>query len=251
MSGDARLAMIGGWDRYELWDTLSGDLITKIYSTHEKHVRDITLSVDGRYAASCHEDEFTLWEITSGGLKYLPSTRPDWGTVSAVAISSDNKYCVTGTGFSSFRDNDYDLRLWEIPSGKCIRKFKGYDSGTYAVTFTPDNKHILGAGYDGTLRLWQVATGRCLRLFEGHTKPVDSVDISSDGNYALSGGRDRTLKMWDMATGNCVRTWEVNADFVTPVRFSSDCKYVLFGEGSILKVELLDWELGAGEPSVE
>ncbi|MDX6501567.1 MAG: hypothetical protein QOG23_4827 [Blastocatellia bacterium] len=244
LSGDGRLAMIGGWESYELWDVTSGGLIERIYSCHEKHVKDIQMSVDGKYAASCTEDTLNLWEITPEGLSYLRSTKTDWGTLSALAISSDNKYCVGGTGFSSMRDHDYSLRLWELPSGECIRTFKGYDSGTYALVFSPDNKYFLGAGFDHKLRLWEVATGESMRLFEGHTQPVYSVDISADGKFALSGGSDGTLRLWEVATGECLRTWEIKTDYIGPVRFTSDCKYILAGtRGPILRVEMLDWEL--------
>jgi WD40 repeat protein len=249
LSGDARLAMIGGWDHYELWDMESGKLIEKMYSSHEQHVEDIKISVDGRYAVMCTDDSFRVWSIGPEGMKCTLAIKVDWGDLSAVAISSDSKYCVAGTGFSSLRDNDYRLRLWDVDSGEC-QTFEGYDSGTYTLVFAPDSKHFLGAGFDGKLRLWDIATGACVRFFEGHTQPVDSVDISSDGKFALSGGRDRTLRMWNMATGECVRTWEIKTGFIDPVRFSSDCKYVLAGTASrTVKVELLDWELEDREPS--
>jgi WD40 repeat protein/serine/threonine protein kinase len=249
LSGDARIIMIGGWDFYELWDTMSGNRITKSYSIHEKHVKDIKLSVDGRFAAACTEEAFNIWEINAEGLKYLRSIKTDWGDLSAVAISSDNKYCIAGTGFSSGMKPDYRLRLWELPSAECVKTFDGYDMGTYALVFSPDNRHFLGGGFDRKLRLWDIATGKCLRLFEGHAQPVYSVDISSDGKHALSGSTDQTLRMWDMVTGECVRTWEIKTDFIGPVRFSSDCKYVLANTtDSIVRVEMLDWELGEGKP---
>lgn len=244
LSGDARLIMIGGWEDYELWDTMSGHRIDKIYSCHEKHVKDLKVSVDGKYAVSCTEKAFNPWEITHEGPRYLRSTQTDWGELSGLAISSDNKYCVGGTGFSSGLKVDYRLRLWELPSGECVQMFEGYDSGTYALVFTPDNKCFLGGGYDHKLRLWDIATGTCLRLFEGHTQPVYAVDISADGKYALSGSTDQTLRLWEIATGESLRTWEIKTDFIGPVRFTSDCKYVLAGTtGQILRVEVLDWEL--------
>ena len=244
LSGDARLAMNGGWDHYELWDTESGKLIEKMYSSHEQHVDDIKISVDGRYAVMCTEDSFRVWSIGPEGMRSTFAIKADWGDLSAVAISSNNKYCVAGTGFSSFRDNDYRLRLFDVDSGEC-QMIEGYDSGTYALVFTPDNQQFLGAGYDCKLRLWDIATGECVRLFEGHTEPVDALDISKDGKLALSGGRDRTLRMWNMATGECLRTWDIKTDFIDPVRFTSDCKYVLAGtESRNVKVEVLDWELG-------
>jgi WD40 repeat protein/serine/threonine protein kinase len=249
LSGDARLIMIGGWDYYELWDTMSGHRITKNYSSHEKHVKDIKLSLDGKFAASCTEETFDLWKITDEGLRYLRSTKTDWGELSAVAISSDNKYCVAGTGFSSGMEPDYRLRLWELPSVEYIKTFDGYDKGTYALVFSPDNNYFLGGGFDHKLRLWDIATGECVRSFEGHTQSVYSVDISSDGKYALSGSPDQTLRMWDMATGECLRAWEIKTDFIGPVRFSSDCKYILANTtGFVVRVEVLDWELEDREP---
>ena len=221
-----------------------GKLIEKMYSSHEQHVKDIQTSVDGRYAVMCTEDTLRIWSIGPKGMKCTRAIGADWGVLSAVAISPDNKYCVAGTGFSSLRDDDYRLRLWDIDSGEC-QMFEGYDSGTYTLAFHPDNKHFLGAGFDCKLRLWNIATGECVRLYEGHTQPVDSVDISSDGRFALSGGRDHALKLWNLATEQCVRTWEIKSDFIDPVRFSSDCKYVLAGtKDGTVKVELLDWELG-------
>jgi WD40 repeat protein/serine/threonine protein kinase len=250
LSGDARLAMVGGWDYYELWDTGSGKLINKTYSSHEKHVEDIKLSVDGKYAVSCTEKAFNPWEITRSGLSHLRSTHTDWGELSALAISSDNKYCVAGTGFSSGMKPDYRLRLWELPSVECIKTFDGYDSGTYALVFSPDNKYFLGGGYDHKLRLWEVATGECVRLFEGHSRPVYSVDISSDGKFAISGSTDQTMRLWEVSTGECLRTWEIKTDFIGPVRFTSDCKYVLANTtGFVVRVEVLDWELEDREPS--
>jgi WD40 repeat protein len=244
LSGDARLAIIGGWDHYELWDTESGKLIEKFFSSHEKHVKDIQTSVDGRYVVMCTEDSFKVWSISSEGMKSKLGIQVKWGLLSAVAISSDNKYCVAGTGFSSLRDNDYRLRLWDIDSGEC-QMFAGYDSGTYALAFTRDSRQFLGAGYDCKLRLWDIATGKCVRWFEGHTQPVDALDVSTDGKLALSAGRDGTVRMWNMATGECVRTWDIKSDFIAPVRFSSNFKYVLAGTAERnVRVDFLDWELG-------
>jgi len=249
LSGHGRLVMIGGWEAYELWDTMSGKRIEKIYSSHERHVDAIVFSVDGKFAASCTDKEFNPWKTTSEGLHYLRSTKTDWGELSALAISSDNRYCVGGTGLSILSRDDYKLRLWELPSGELLKTFDGYNKGTYALVFSPDNKYFLSGGFDHRLRLWEVEAGEVVRFFEGHTESVYSVDISSDGRYALSGSTDHTLRMWDIATGQCVRTWEIKTDFIGPVRFSSDCKYVLAGtSGAEVRVEVLDWELEDREP---
>jgi len=250
LSGDMRLALVGGWENYELWNIVSGELITKIYSCHERHITDICLSGDGRYAVSCTDEVLNFWEITpEHGLRYLLATKTDWGELSAVAISSNNKYCVTGTGFSAaWGANDYHLRLWELPSCKCIRTFEG-QRGTYAVAFTPDNKQVLAAGYKGELRLLDIANGECVRLFEGHTDSIYVIDISPDGKYAVSAGCDYAIKLWDMPTGTCLFTFKIDAEAVSNVRLSRDYKYILWSGRSAdvpaLRLEFLDWELSS------
>lgn len=243
LSGDAKVLMIGGWECFEAWDAVRRERISKIFSCHELHVDATAISLDGKFAATCTDKVLNLWEInTQDGLRYLRSITTDWGDLSALAFSSDNRYCVSGTGLSP-KERDCRLRLWEIPSGKLAKIFAENEDGIYTVVFTPDNKYVLSAGYDDTLKLWNVETGRCVRSFEGHTQSVYKLDISMDGRFALSASIDHTMRLWDLLTGECLRTWEIHADFIGPVRFSTDCRYIIAGVGYECRVEVLDWEL--------
>jgi guanine nucleotide-binding protein subunit beta-2-like 1 protein len=48
---------------------------------------------------------------------------------------------------------DHTLRLWEIATGMCIRKFIGHTNDVMSVTFTPDDRFI-SALRDHTIRVW-------------------------------------------------------------------------------------------------
>src|SRR5215469_4338318 len=86
--------------------------------------------------------------------------------VFSVALSPDGKTALSGGG-------DETLRLWNLTSGREIRKFQG--SGVvYSVAIAPDGKTALSGGGDDTLRLWDLASGREIRKFEGHSGPVSS-----------------------------------------------------------------------------
>ena len=119
----------------------------------------------------------------------------EWGLLSAVAISSNSKYCVAGTGFSSFRDNDYRLRLWSIATGECVRLYEGHTQAVDSVDISRNGKFALSGARDHTLRLWDMATGECLRTWEIKSDFIDPVRFSSDCKYVLAGTEDRNVKV--------------------------------------------------------
>jgi RNA polymerase sigma factor (sigma-70 family) len=102
------------------------------------------------------------------------------------------------------------IRLWDLETGKELKRFDGPEEGVYGVVFSPDGKFLLSANCDKTVRLWDVEKGNEVRRFEGHTDRVRNVVFSPDGKRALSGGYDRTLRYWDVGTGKELRSVEVD-----------------------------------------
>ena len=104
--------------------------------------------------------------------------------VSAVAISADNKWVVTGS-------LDRTVRLWDLETGKEVRKFAGHDSAITGVAITPDNKRLISSSGDGTIRVWETDTGkelcRLVSFRDGAWAVIDGdgrFDTSSDDNVA-------------------------------------------------------------------
>ncbi len=64
-----------------------------------------------------------------------------------VAFSPDGKYLVTCS-------HDGTVRLWDVASGKEVRRFTGHTGPTFGAAFSPDGKYILTASFDYTARLW-------------------------------------------------------------------------------------------------
>src|SRR5207248_8399401 len=68
-------------------------------------------------------------------------------TIRSVAFSRDGKKALTGS-------MDKTMRLWDVETGKQLKKFEGHGSWVWTVAFHPDGKHALSAGsLDKTLRL--------------------------------------------------------------------------------------------------
>jgi WD40 repeat protein len=81
--------------------------------------------------------------------------------------------------------------------------------------FTPDSRHLIAGGQNGTLRIWSMETFAVVARIQPKTCCTDRVDVSPDGLYLVTGGtqyRDPTsgkrvvndcdVHLWELP--NCV-----------------------------------------------
>jgi WD40 repeat protein len=84
----------------------------------------------------------------------------------SVAVTPDGQYVVSGS-------RDKTVRLWELATGKEVRRFTGHEDAVLSVAVTPDGQYVVSGSSDKTVRLWELATGKEVRRFTGHGSPVD------------------------------------------------------------------------------
>jgi len=117
--------------------------------------------------------------------------------VSDVVISSDGQFALSGSW-------DGTLRLWEIATGKCTRRFVGHTKDVLSVAFSSDNRQIVSGSRDRTVKLWNTL-GECkfTIIDEGHSEWVSCVRFPPTKNapVIVSAGWDRLVKVWGL--NNC------------------------------------------------
>src|SRR5262249_38306061 len=151
---------------------------------------------------------------------------------------------------------DKTVILWEIASGKEVRRFSEQgekEDGFTRVLFSPDSKFLLagfgrsviraGDAPDMPICCWDIATGKEVKRFEGHKIYVASFVFSNDGKTLFSGGFDKTIRIWDVATAKEVRVLAKDIDGLWSIALSPDGKTVAApGSGSLIRL----WDVKTG-----
>lgn len=86
---------------------------------------------------------------------------------------------------------DGTLRLWHVPSGRCIHRFFGHVEGVWSIA--ADTLRLVSGAEDKTIKIWDPRTGKHERTLTGHTGPVNCVGLSD--SRLISGSEDGTIRV--------------------------------------------------------
>jgi RNA polymerase sigma factor (sigma-70 family) len=118
-----------------------------------------------------------------------------------VAINKDGRTLASGA-------KDGTIQLWDLNSGKRIRRLEGAASPVNAVAFSNDGQLLVSGDKSGQIRIWEIASGKeKLRIAEKRENQrslfneISSVAFSPDGQSLAAGDDGYNLGVWDASTG--------------------------------------------------
>ncbi|MBN9122893.1 MAG: hypothetical protein J0I06_27770 [Planctomycetes bacterium] len=192
-----------------------------------------------------------------------PKAYPFAIIVNALAFAPDGKHLVVG--------GHHELTVWEIATGKLVKRVYTRAERAYGMQFLPDGKLAVAGGrpgQEGDVRVYDLkAKGKTedgVEVLDGvNDKKVlvkhlfdveDSVlclATTPDGKTLAAGGCDRAVRVFDLSEGldkaKLTQTVENHADWVLGCALSADGKYLLTaGRDKTAKV----WDLKAKESVV-
>ena len=187
-------------DILRLWDRETGRL-NRRFDRAGGRVLTLAIAPDGRHALTAGQDRaLHLIDLETGKLVRDFKGHAEW--VLNVAFSPDGKraYSTSG-GTDPWTDgSDSAVRVWDVATGKEVRKLEGHKGRVYSVAVSPDGKRLLSGG-DTRPILWDADTGKELRRLQGHEALITDVAFFPDGRRAASTSYDGTIRLWDLDGG--------------------------------------------------
>jgi RNA polymerase sigma factor (sigma-70 family) len=199
ISPDGKTLAAKVWSSIHLFDAQSGQALRKVEleKTNGGAMTEwITFTPDGKSVALTHPEgrAVLLVDLESGA---VVRTFSHQHLVVAAAFSPDGTRMAAG-GYESEK-GVYFARLWEVATGKELRRLRYGNDVFRTIAFSPDGKTVAVGGDGGRTRLWEADTGKELLTLPGGGYRVRSVAFSPDGDTLAAAGD--AIRLYDPANG--------------------------------------------------
>jgi len=209
-SGD-NIAFSSGDLRVRIWNVTSGEC-QSILIGQTKPFKSITYSAQGDLICQKEGGAVGVWEVEAGAYRHVTET-PGTPVVSP-----------KGNQFAMPSGNGIDL--WDIATGKSIRRMSIDDKKFSSAAYSPQGDQIVSSSDDKIVRLWDVVTGECGQTMTGHTSSVRKVLYSPKGDHIASASYDNTVRLWNVGSGASRKISNRHSGGVTDLKYSPKRKQI-------------------------
>ncbi|WP_306316846.1 MULTISPECIES: protein kinase [unclassified Streptomyces] len=151
LSADGRTAVSGAADSLRLWDLPSGRCLLDIPADDTYGPHDVRVSKDRRTVVACGFDEpyLRMWNGAGERLHAFAGQAGLPDRVVCLALSADDRFVFAG-------DMAGTVTVWSVRTGDLVHTLETGRSGVLDLRMTPDGRHLLVGGFDGTASLWEL-----------------------------------------------------------------------------------------------
>ncbi|KAF9696573.1 hypothetical protein EKO04_005439 [Ascochyta lentis] len=177
----------------KLWDLDTHQCI----KTYEGHVGQVQQVLPLPHDFEIDEDDFNATANTdaSDTASQPPSDNetalPSFSAIQEESIFPDDPSRPSPPSYMLTGSLDGTIRLWHVPSGRCVHRFFGHVEGIWSLA--ADSLRVVSGAEDKTIKIWDPRTGKHERTLTGHTGPVTCVGLSDE--RVVSGGEDGTVRI--------------------------------------------------------
>ena len=180
--------VVSGGTSFHHWDIARGHEIHRYPKLGE--VRAVAFGIDGKSLVTVH----CPWEESTARIRLREST-PQRAMSFAIGAAPDR-------AAQAATEEDATLRVWDVGTGREIRRVAGLRGLVEVVALSPDGKIFAASNHqDPGVRFCDVATGREIHPCPGIEKrPIHFFTFTPDGK-TLVATDDDGVSLWDVSTG--------------------------------------------------
>jgi len=191
---------------------------------HTAPITALVFTPDSRQLVSASQDKtIRVWELASR--KTLRVIRGEsglgnFGEIGAMALSPDGRLLAAAVRPAA-PGKSAVIRLYDFAGGAQIGLLAGRDGDVHGLAFSPDGRHLISGGSDGTATIWGTDARKTVHVLKGHRGALSAVGFSPDGLRAITASQDR-LRLWRVAGGALLREMTGHAGNVISMAIAAD-----------------------------
>ncbi|KAL6041831.1 Pre-mRNA-processing factor 17 [Balamuthia mandrillaris] len=225
----------------KLWDVYNKRECLRTFIGHEKAVRDICFSHDGRRFLTASYDRYVkLWDTETGQCVGRFSNRKIPFCVKFHPDPDKQNEFLAGC-------SDKKIIQWSIDTGKITQEYDQHLGPVNTITFVDDGRRFVTSSDDKSLRVWEYGIPVVIKyISEPHMHSMPSIAVHPNGNWFIAQSLDNQILVYstrDRFRVNKKKRFmgHLIAGFACQVNFSPDGKFVMSGD-SDGKLWFWDWK---------
>eukprot|EP00941_MAST-03F_sp_MAST-3F-sp1_P005638 g5638.t1 len=211
-------SLLHGNEKHEplQWESLDKDVEGLNRSSIREYL-GTSFSRDGKTLLSASSDhKVSVWKVVENSFEKCGELKDHSQSVWCAKFSDCQNFIATGS-------SDGTIRLWRVPSFKCLHIFQAGRKGVYSLCWSYHKLDdlvlpcVIGASGDGCLRIWdwdnnhhranshrvilRTDPATTLKGHRGQCRTVCSLSMYENTVFVASGGIDHSIKVWSQGSG--------------------------------------------------